>query len=154
MVSFPAALPGSHECPPGQFPCLDSVGCVDASARCDGQTQCPTGSDEENCAATKGCLDSDWTCRNHICIPKDLRCNGLNDCLDNSDEEDCGDTEPPPAGRLCSLDNGGCSHECVDEPRGARCACPVGYELSPGGAVCEGVFANCSPPPCDLSNEM
>nr|XP_040052932.1 low-density lipoprotein receptor-related protein 2-like isoform X5 [Gasterosteus aculeatus aculeatus] len=132
-----AALPGSHECPPGQFPCLDSVGCVDASARCDGQTQCPTGSDEENCAATKGCLDSDWTCRNHICIPVDLRCNGLNDCLDNSDEEDCGDTEPPPAGRLCSLDNGGCSHECVDEPRGARCACPVGYELSPGGAVCE-----------------
>ncbi|TNN86282.1 Low-density lipoprotein receptor-related protein 2 [Liparis tanakae] len=74
----------------GQFPCVDSIGCVDASARCDGQKQCPTGSDEENCAATQGCLDSDWTCRNHLCIPKELRCNGLNDCLDDSDEKDCG----------------------------------------------------------------
>ncbi|XP_062414865.1 low-density lipoprotein receptor-related protein 2-like isoform X2 [Pungitius pungitius] len=158
---------GSHECAPGQFPCVDSVGCVDASARCDGQNQCPPGSDEQNCAATKGCLDSDWTCRNHICIPQDLRCNGLNDCLDNSDEEDCGPCgpdgvrcpegrclgaaercdgtarcsdgrdEPVTCGRVCSLDNGGCSHECVDEPRGARCSCPLGYELSASGAVCD-----------------
>ncbi|KAM8828744.1 uncharacterized protein AB9W97_004546 [Spinachia spinachia] len=161
------ACPGSHDCPAGQFPCVDSVGCVDASARCDGQNQCPTGSDEENCAVTQECLDSDWACRNHICIPKDLRCNGWNDCLDNSDEEDCGpcgsdgvrcpdgrclsaaercdgtphcsdgSDEPITCGRVCSLDNGGCSHECVDEPRGARCACPVGYKRSPGGAVCD-----------------
>lgn len=90
---FPPALPGAPECPPGQFPCVDTIGCVDASARCDGQKQCPTGSDEENCAATEGCLDSDWTCRNRLCIPKDLRCNGLNDCLDNSDEQDCGEKD-------------------------------------------------------------
>lgn len=88
-MRFPAA--GSSSCPPGQFPCLDSVGCVDASARCDGRRQCPTGSDEENCTASEGCLDSDWMCRNRICIPKELRCNGLNDCLDNSDEQDCGE---------------------------------------------------------------
>ncbi|XP_031711305.1 low-density lipoprotein receptor-related protein 2-like [Anarrhichthys ocellatus] len=160
------ALPGSPECPPGQFRCVDSVGCVDASARCDGQNQCPTGSDE-NCAATEGCLDSDWTCRNTICIPKDLRCNGLNDCLDNSDEEDCGlcgehgiwcpegtclsaeercdgttrcsdgSDEPVTCGRVCSTNNGGCSHVCVDAPWGALCACPVGYKLSPNGAVCQ-----------------
>ncbi|XP_029372276.1 low-density lipoprotein receptor-related protein 2-like [Echeneis naucrates] len=84
------AAAGSSECPAGQFPCVDSVGCVDASARCDGQNQCPTGSDEENCPPPDGCLDSDWTCRNHMCIPKELRCDGLNDCMDNSDEEDCG----------------------------------------------------------------
>uniref|UniRef100_A0A4W6BVQ1 Uncharacterized protein n=1 Tax=Lates calcarifer TaxID=8187 RepID=A0A4W6BVQ1_LATCA len=86
---FPPAPPGSPDCPQGQFPCMDSVGCVDVSARCDGQNQCPTGSDEENCTAIFGCLDSDWTCRNHMCIPTGLRCNGLNDCTDNSDEEDC-----------------------------------------------------------------
>ncbi|XP_056289154.1 low-density lipoprotein receptor-related protein 10-like [Pseudoliparis swirei] len=33
------ALPGAPECPPGQFPCVDTIGCVDASARCDGQKQ-------------------------------------------------------------------------------------------------------------------
>ncbi|XP_028456831.1 low-density lipoprotein receptor-related protein 2 isoform X2 [Perca flavescens] len=161
------ALPGSPECPPGQFPCVDSVGCVDASARCDGQHQCPTGSDEENCPATEGCLVSDWPCRNRICIPKEMRCNGLNDCLDNSDEEDCGSCdengircpegiclsaegrcdgtshcsdgsdEPITCGRLCSINNGGCSHVCVDESWGALCVCPVGYKLSPNGAVCE-----------------
>ncbi|XP_038589289.1 very low-density lipoprotein receptor-like [Micropterus salmoides] len=169
------ALPGSPECPPGQFPCVDSVGCFDASARCDGRNQCPTGFDEENCTATKGCLESDWTCRNHICIPKELRCNGLNDCLDNSDEEGCGQCgkggmrcpegtclsaeercdgqfhcsdgsdEPITCGRICSVKNGGCSHVCVDEAWGALCACPVGYKLSSNGAVCKDLD-ECAPP--------
>ncbi|XP_028274305.1 very low-density lipoprotein receptor-like [Parambassis ranga] len=159
--------PGSIDCPLGQFPCVDSVGCVDVSARCDGQKQCPTGSDEENCPATEGCLDSDWTCRNRICIPKELHCNGQNDCMDNSDEEDCdlcgengvrcpegtcvsaaercdgqvhcsdGSDEPITCGHMCSMNNGGCSHVCTDEPWGARCTCPAGYKLSPNGAVCE-----------------
>ncbi|KAM8744391.1 uncharacterized protein AB9X84_018373 isoform 3-T3 [Acanthopagrus schlegelii] len=151
----------------GQFSCVDSVGCVNASARCDGQIQCPTGSDEENCPATESCLESDWTCQNNICIPAELRCNGLNDCLDNSDEDNCGlcgeagircpegtclsaeercdgqvhcsdgSDEPITCGRICSINNGGCSHVCVDEDWGALCACPDGYKLSPNGAVCE-----------------
>ncbi|KAF7660366.1 hypothetical protein LDENG_00283230 [Lucifuga dentata] len=83
--------PDSPVCPPGQFPCLDSAGCVDALARCDGQNQCLSGSDEENCTSTQGCLVSDWMCLNRICIPKELRCNGVKDCLDNSDEQDCGE---------------------------------------------------------------
>ncbi|XP_071323032.1 low-density lipoprotein receptor-related protein 2 isoform X2 [Trachinotus anak] len=173
------ARPGSSECPAGQFPCVDSVGCVDASARCDGQNQCPTGSDEENCTTDDGCLDSDWTCRNHMCIPKELHCNGLNDCMDNSDEEECGlcvegstrcpdrtclspeercdgqihcsdgSDEPITCGRICSMNNGGCSHVCVDEPWGALCACPVGYKLSANGAVCEDLDECASPlSPC------
>lgn len=44
-----------------------------------------------------------------------------------------------PAGKICSVDNGGCSHVCVDEARGARCACPVGYELSTNGTDCQGL---------------
>lgn len=44
------------------------------------------------------------------------------------------------AGRICSMNNGGCSHVCVDEPWGALCACPVGYKLSANGAVCQGVW--------------
>lgn len=81
---------GFSECPPGQFACVDTVGCVNTSARCDGQIQCPTGSDEDHCPPSEGCLESDWSCKNDICIPKELHCNGAKDCLDNSDEEDCG----------------------------------------------------------------
>ncbi|XP_041666800.1 low-density lipoprotein receptor-related protein 2-like isoform X2 [Cheilinus undulatus] len=161
------AQAGSPECPPGQFPCLDSVGCVDSSARCDGKIQCPTGSDEENCKVPEACLETDWTCRNNICIPKELHCNGQNDCLDNSDEDNCGlcseddimcpggaclpaeqrcdgtiqcsdgNDEPITCGRICSKNNGGCSHVCVDEVWGALCACPDGFKLSANGAVCE-----------------
>ncbi|XP_039855880.1 low-density lipoprotein receptor-related protein 2 isoform X2 [Simochromis diagramma] len=163
------------DCPPGQFPCVDSVGCVKASARCDGQKQCPTGSDEENCPVTEGCLDSDWTCQNHICIPKELRCNGIDDCMDNSDEKDCDlcsegsircpegtclsadeqcdgtfhcsdeSDEPITCGRACVMDNGGCSHVCTDEPRGVLCSCPAGYKLSPNGTDCEDLD-ECAPP--------
>ncbi|XP_061782869.1 uncharacterized protein [Nerophis lumbriciformis] len=157
----------SPDCQPGQFPCMDSVACVDASARCDGKKQCPTGSDEENCAVSEGCLNSDWTCQNKICIPKELRCDGKNDCVDNSDEEGCdvcsedalscpdgmclsaeercdgkvhcsdGSDEPITCGHTCSVNNGGCSHLCVDETWGALCTCPAGYELSVNGAVCK-----------------
>nr|XP_049594845.1 low-density lipoprotein receptor-related protein 2 isoform X5 [Syngnathus scovelli]XP_049594846.1 low-density lipoprotein receptor-related protein 2 isoform X6 [Syngnathus scovelli] len=160
--------PGSSNCPLGQFPCVGSVGCVDASARCDGQKQCPTGSDEENCDVTLGCLDSDWTCRNRICIPIELRCDGKNDCMDNSDEEGCvvcregglqcadvclsadqmcdgkfhcldGSDEPVTCGQTCSVKNGGCSHVCVEESWGASCTCPPGYKLDLNGAVCKDV---------------
>ncbi|KAF7648260.1 hypothetical protein LDENG_00159790 [Lucifuga dentata] len=44
----------------------------------------------------------------------------------------------PPSGRICSVDNGGCRHVCVDEPWGALCACPAGFKLSANGAACEG----------------
>ncbi|CAB1444473.1 unnamed protein product [Pleuronectes platessa] len=173
------APPGSPLCPPGQFPCLDSVGCVDASARCDGRSQCPTGSDEENCTAAGGCLDSDWTCRNSLCVPKEQGCNGLNDCVDNSDEKDCGvcvegsvrcpdgtclspeercdgqlhcsdgSDEPVTCGRICSMNNGGCNHACVEEPWGTLCVCRVGYKLLANGAVCEDVDECASPfSPC------
>lgn len=83
----------SSGCPAGQFACLDSVGCVDTSARCDGKFQCPTGSDEENCPTVEGCLDSEWMCLNGICVSKEVRCNKHDDCGDNSDEENCGEED-------------------------------------------------------------
>nr|XP_033502272.1 low-density lipoprotein receptor-related protein 2-like isoform X2 [Epinephelus lanceolatus] len=165
-------------CHQGQWQC-DDGNCIPDVWRCDGGGDCLDGSDEMGCTATEGCLDSDWTCRNHICIPKELHCNGLNDCMDNSDEENCGlcvadgircpdgtcltaeqrcdgtvhcsdgSDEPLTCGRICSMNNGGCSHVCVDEPWGALCACPVGYKLSPNGAVCNDLD-ECAPPfaPC------
>ncbi|XP_055081616.1 low-density lipoprotein receptor-related protein 2-like [Periophthalmus magnuspinnatus] len=159
---------GSSACPRGQFSCVDSVKCVNMSARCDGKKQCPTGYDEENCEHILGCLNSEWTCNNNLCITMDLRCNGENDCLDNSDEQNCGlcieslrcpdgtclslekqcdgtvdcvdgRDEPITCRRSCSINNGGCSHSCVDEPWGALCSCPRGYKLSFDGATCKDV---------------
>lgn len=43
-------------------------------------------------------------------------------------------------GKSCSLNNGGCSHECVDKDWGALCLCPLGFKLSSNGAVCEGAW--------------
>ncbi|KAM8873175.1 uncharacterized protein ACB058_004818 isoform 2-T2 [Synchiropus picturatus] len=173
------ASSGSPLCPSGHFPCLDTVGCVAASARCDGQKNCPTGSDEENCPVTKDCLDTDWTCGNRVCVLKELRCNGQDDCMDNSDEANCvsceangvqcpdgsclpahercdktvqcsdGSDEPVTCGRTCAVKNGGCSHVCVDEPWGARCACPDGFKLSSNGAICIDIDECSLPfPPC------
>ncbi|XP_057675771.1 low-density lipoprotein receptor-related protein 2 isoform X2 [Corythoichthys intestinalis] len=160
--------PTKSHCPPGHFPCVDSADCVDASARCDGRKQCPSGSDEENCGVANGCLDTDWMCGNKVCVPRDLRCDGNNDCMDNTDEEGCvlcsegglqcadvclspsqmcdgkfhcsdGSDEPVTCGQTCSVNNGGCSHTCADEPWGSLCTCPSGYKLSINGAVCKDV---------------
>uniref|UniRef100_A0A3B4VDK8 Uncharacterized protein n=1 Tax=Seriola dumerili TaxID=41447 RepID=A0A3B4VDK8_SERDU len=90
---FVGQLLGCHQ---GQWQC-DDGNCIPDVWRCDGDGDCLDGSDEmdcENCTTTYGCLNSDWTCRNHMCIPKDcvnrnLVCDGRSHCRDGSDEVDC-----------------------------------------------------------------
>lgn len=36
----------------------------------------------------------------------------------------------------CAFNNGGCEHECVEAPDGARCACKEGYDLDEDGLSC------------------
>ncbi|KAL0963285.1 hypothetical protein UPYG_G00352170 [Umbra pygmaea] len=167
-------LDGSDEmdcpCSRDKWACLSGLpGCVRASALCDGKRHCADGSDEQSCPDNQSCLQGDWRCRNHICIPKNQFCNGLNDCVDNSDEETCGQCgpaavrcpdgaclseeemcdgklqcsdgsdEPSTCGRVCSKGNGGCSHSCEHQLWGALCSCPTGWRLSAHGDVCEDV---------------
>lgn len=37
---------------------------------------------------------------------------------------------------LCSVSNGDCSHLCLLNPKGHKCACPIGVKLSPNGRTC------------------
>lgn len=105
--------------------------CLSAGERCDGQVHCSDGSDEP------------ITCGRFETVYSDVYLSPNNELQRSAP----GAHTPvmlsrvsPPAGRICSMNNGGCSHVCVDEAWGALCACPAGYKLSANGAVCEGVW--------------
>jgi len=81
---------------PGDFRCLSTHRCIPAKWHCDGDNDCPDGSDEpaELCnAANRTCYGNQFTCNNGKCITETWVCDGDNDCGDNSDEHsslDCG----------------------------------------------------------------
>ena len=113
MLCFFSDCPGQEDeqncdgntCHDWQFDCGKGH-CIFATWRCDGDKDCPTGADEENCTTTVSPEDafvnpfpvlnvtqcSEWTfrCNNGQCIPYWWKCDGSKDCSDNSDELECG----------------------------------------------------------------
>ena len=79
-----------NTCAPSAFTCGHGE-CIPAHWKCDKQSDCVDGSDEQNCPsqAPTSCPASFFTCDNHLCIPRSWLCDTDNDCADGSDEKNC-----------------------------------------------------------------
>ncbi|XP_041974246.1 low-density lipoprotein receptor-related protein 1 [Aricia agestis] len=83
----PSAAVPAHQCPPDRFHCGRGL-CIDTTYVCDGDIDCPDGSDEDangHCANVT-CSEDFMQCDIHRCIPKSWICDGLKDCSDGADE--------------------------------------------------------------------
>ncbi|XP_040897214.1 low-density lipoprotein receptor-related protein 8-like [Toxotes jaculatrix] len=129
-----------QKCTAGFFSCGPSDVCLPGHKLCDGRIDCKNGRDEtqEFCGLTQprpqtspSCAASEFQCGDGRCILQAWRCDHSSDCSDGSDEENCDQDE-------CLVNNGGCSHHCVDQPMGFFCHCPDNMRLV-GDSQCEEV---------------
>ncbi|KFM69033.1 Prolow-density lipoprotein receptor-related protein 1, partial [Stegodyphus mimosarum] len=91
-------------CPKQAFQCDDGT-CLSRSLVCNGQWECPDGSDEARCYTGIPCDSSAFRCRNGQCLPQYAFCNAVQDCADGSDEinEICEEgNECPKISHQCS----------------------------------------------------
>ncbi|XP_078415645.1 vitellogenin receptor-like [Cetorhinus maximus] len=122
--------PGSTlQCDRTFFLCEDGTECVSFDYKCDGDRDCPDGSDEIGCSEACdepgiyedctdktdelgcGCGSDDFSCDDGQCISLAFRCDLKYDCRDHSDEHNC----PKPKQVLCKPDEVMCpiSKECI-----------------------------------------
>ncbi|KAJ7423947.1 Low-density lipoprotein receptor [Willisornis vidua] len=78
-------------CAESDFTC-DNGHCIPARWKCDGEEECPDGSDESEAACTKQvCPSEKISCGDlsNKCIPSSWRCDGQKDCESGIDEAGC-----------------------------------------------------------------
>ena len=100
--------------------------CLDWRDVCDGQQQCMSGLDEENCDKLEfnECEDDEYRCMNGMCIPDEYFLDGEYDCMDMSDEKEPFDDSQCPYqsasmecdDRVCLRDQWSCSDgQCIKQ---------------------------------------
>ncbi|TMS22387.1 Low-density lipoprotein receptor-related protein 2 [Larimichthys crocea] len=121
-------------CRPNYFQCANKL-CVPRSWLCDGDNDCRDMSDEQNCPTPPfRCPSDQWQCpTDQLCIDLDKVCNGQRDCPNGADESPICNQDD------CALNNGGCSHGCVQGPYGAQCTCPSGFQLLNDSKTCDDI---------------
>uniref|UniRef100_A0A3B3ZN70 Uncharacterized protein n=1 Tax=Periophthalmus magnuspinnatus TaxID=409849 RepID=A0A3B3ZN70_9GOBI len=93
------------KCAPTFFACSTGGHCIIGRFHCNGFSDCPDGSDEENCTGNPlVCTEARFKCRNGRCVDRSFLCNGQDNCQDNSDEELCLTTAEAPGQDFVTLD--------------------------------------------------
>ncbi|XP_045081182.1 low-density lipoprotein receptor-related protein 1-like [Coregonus clupeaformis] len=129
-------------CSPKQFVCKDQMTCISKGWRCDGEKDCPDGSDEalDVCPHSRvsRCPPNEYQCGGtELCIHMSKLCNGFPECTDGWDEgPHCREFATN-----CTLS--GCQDNCSVTPSGAACYCRSGYEIGLDGMTCKD-FDECS----------
>ncbi|CDW52605.1 low density lipoprotein receptor protein [Trichuris trichiura] len=108
----------SKGCGKNKYRCLNGGGCISRTKLCNGQPDCPDGSDELDCrrssraAVEQNCPKDHFRCseKNTECIPISWVCDGKKDCLGGEDESSCHLTAP------CPPDHFSCRNKrCIDQ---------------------------------------